>query len=81
MRGVRRRTTTLSRVFSGLSITRRPSESVEEKRGDLGLNLVCNRTDPIADIVEALARRGARGMTPPDIGPKSGCGETPISRG
>ncbi|PMD60752.1 uncharacterized protein K444DRAFT_721190 [Hyaloscypha bicolor E] len=47
----RRKSTTLSRVFSGLSITRRSSESSEDKRGKFGLTLICDRADPIVDIV------------------------------
>lgn len=47
----RRKSTTLSRVFSGLSITRRSSESSEDRRGKFGLTLICDRADPIVDIV------------------------------
>jgi hypothetical protein len=47
----RRNSTTLSRVFSGLSITRRSSESSEDRRGKFGLTLICDRADPIVDIV------------------------------
>ena len=38
-------------MFSGLSITRRPSESQEDRRGKFGLTLVCDRAEPIVDIV------------------------------
>jgi hypothetical protein len=38
-------------VISGLSIHRRASESAEDKRGRFGLNLICDRADPIVDVI------------------------------
>jgi hypothetical protein len=43
--------TALSRVFSGLSISRRASESAEGIKGSLGLNLLFAPPEPIVDFV------------------------------
>lgn len=46
-----RRRSTLSRIFSHRSSNKPIVESAEEKRGKLGLNLICDRAEPLVEIV------------------------------
>lgn len=41
----------LSRVFTGLSLSRRTSETADELKGPLGLNLLSDPAEPIVDFI------------------------------
>jgi hypothetical protein len=45
------RSSVLSRAFTGLSLSRRSSETAEELRGPLGLTLLSGPAEPIVDFV------------------------------
>jgi len=46
-----KRRTTLSRIFTHRSSMTSTAETAEDKRGKLGLNLICDRAEPLVEIV------------------------------